>query len=77
MSYQVLSINYMNKHIPSEKRATLISTAMMMRQCAVMLSNPLVGFGVEHNMMATLLSLGVIALIWGFLSPIHEKDLID
>ena len=77
MSYQVLSINYMNKHIPSDKRATIISTGMMMRQGAVMLTNPLMGYGGDHNMSATLLIIGGLALLWCFISPLHEKDLIE
>ncbi len=77
MTYQVLSINYMNKHIPSEQRATILSTASMMRQITIMFINPLIGFGVEGNITIVLLALGLIALLWGIFSPLKEQDLKD
>lgn len=77
MTYQVLSINYMNKYIPSEQRATILSTASMLRQSMIMCINPLVGFGVEWNIDFVLVGLGLCAVIWTLSAPIKEQDLLE
>jgi MFS family permease len=77
MTYRIPSMNYMNKHIPSDQRATILSTASMFRQCAIMMTNPLLGFGVEWNVTVILLILGLIGCGWAVISPLQESDLLD
>lgn len=73
----ILLINYLNKHIPSEQRAMIISTIVMFKQLGNVILNPIVGYLVEWNLPIILLILGGMMTLWSFLSPVREKHLID
>jgi len=73
----ILLINYINKHIPSEQRAMIISTIMMAKQLGHVILNPMVGYAVEWNLVVTLIILGSLMIAWSFLSPVREKHLVD
>ena len=73
----ILLINYLNKHIPSQQRAMIMSTILMARQLAQVILNPLVGFMVEWNLVYVLFILGGLMIVWSFVSPVREKHLID
>ena len=73
----ILMINYINKHIPSEQRAMIISTIMMAKQLGHVILNPVVGYAVEWNLVVTLIILGSLMISWSFLSPVREKHLVD
>ncbi|MBN2157428.1 MAG: MFS transporter [Candidatus Lokiarchaeota archaeon] len=73
----VLMIHYLNKHIPSEQRAMIISTIVMFKQLAHVMINPLVGFLVEWNLVIVLLILGGLLIVWSIISPVKESHLVD
>jgi len=73
----ILLINYLNKHIPSEQRAMIISTIVMFKQLAHVVINPVVGFLVEWNLVIVLIIIGSLLVIWSFASPIREIHLLD
>ncbi|MBU3896397.1 MAG: MFS transporter [Nanoarchaeota archaeon] len=77
LSRKPLFASYINKHIPSSKRATVLSTIYMLRQFAIAVVNPIVGLAVEWSLGNTLIILGVIAVIFSFISRIEEKHLLD
>ena len=69
--------NYMNKHIPSDKRATVLSTTSMLRTFSIVIGNIIAGFLADWSIPKTLLILGIVAIIFPFLSKIKEDHLID
>ena len=73
----VLLMNYINKHIPSEQRAMIISTIVMFKQLGHVILNPIVGRLIEWNLVIVLIILGGIMIAWSFLSPVREKHLWD
>lgn len=77
LSRTPLFISYMNKHIPSAKRATVLSTVSMLRQLALVVVSPLVGLLVDWSLNYTLIILGVAALIFSLMSRVEEDHLID
>ncbi|MHA1451824.1 MAG: MFS transporter [Promethearchaeota archaeon] len=77
LSRWILLINYINKHIPSEQRAMIISTIVMFKQLGHVILNPIVGRLIEWNLVIVLLILGGIMIVWSFLSPVREKHLLD
>ncbi len=72
-----LLLNYMNKYIPSEQRATIISTIAMLRTLVLVILNPLVGLLTEWSLNKTLIILGTLAICFAFISKIEENHLID
>ncbi|MFH0711181.1 MAG: MFS transporter [Candidatus Aenigmatarchaeota archaeon] len=69
--------SYLNKYIPSAKRATTISAISMIQQLALVVVYPIVGFLVTWSLNYTLIIIGVIAIVFSFLSRVEEKHLID
>lgn len=69
--------NYMNKHIPSDKRATVLSTTSMLRTFSIVVVNITAGLLADWSIPKTLLILGIAAVIFPFLSKIKEEHLID
>jgi MFS family permease len=69
--------SYMNKYIPSSKRATVMSTINMFRRFLIAVLNPFVGLLVDWNLSYTLIILGAIALIFTLCSRVEEKYLKD
>ncbi len=77
LSRRPLFISYMNKHIPSAKRATVLSSISMLRRFVLVAVNPIVGLLVDWSLNYTLIILGSAALIFAFISRVEEKHLID
>lgn len=77
LSRTPLFISYMNKHIPSAKRATVLSTVSMLRQFTLVVANPLVGMLVDWSLNYTLIILGAAAIAFAFVSKVEENHLID
>jgi MFS family permease len=69
--------SYMNKYIPSDKRATVLSTTSMLRTFAIVVVNTFAGLLAAWSIPNTLLVLGVATVIFAFLSRIKEEHLID
>ncbi len=66
---------YINHHVPSERRATVLSFVSMVRTLAIVIINPLIGLLAEWSLSWTmaLLGTGLIALAAG--SRIEERHL--
>lgn len=69
--------NYLNKYIPSEKRATVLSSVSMLRKFTMVIMYPLVGLLVDQSLNYTLIGLGAVALIFALLSRVREEHLVD
>ncbi|MHA1784798.1 MAG: hypothetical protein ACTSVE_06340 [Candidatus Helarchaeota archaeon] len=77
MTRKPLLINYMNKHIPSAERATVLSTVKMFQTLTFVIVYPIIGLAEQWSLNFTLIILGIIAIAISFLSRIKEKYLID
>ncbi|MFH0906449.1 MAG: MFS transporter [archaeon] len=77
LSAKTLRTSYLNKHIESEKRATVLSTVSMILRIAIAIVNPIVGFLANWSLMWTLVILGFTAIISIAFHRIEEKHLID
>ncbi len=69
--------SYMNKYIPSDKRATVLSTTSMLRTFSIVVVNITAGLLAEWSIPNTLLILGIAIIVFSFLSKIKEEHLID
>jgi len=77
LSRRPLFVSYMNKYIPSPKRATVLSTVSMLRRFALIFVNPAVGLLVDWSLNYTLIILGIAAIIFSLISKVEENHLID
>lgn len=66
---------YMNKHVASSMRATVMSSVGMSRQLVTGLVYPLVGWGATRSLPWTFGALGAAGLALALLSPLREEDL--
>lgn len=69
--------SYLNQHIPSGERATVLSTIAMFRQLVLVVINPLVGYAVDWSLNYTLIILGLIGVVFSFVSRVKEEHLIE
>lgn len=69
--------SYMNKYIPSDKRATILSTTSMLRTFSIVVVNSVSGVLADWSIPNTLLMVGIASIAFSFLSKIKEEDLID
>jgi MFS family permease len=69
--------SYFNKHIPSEERATTLSTVSMFRTLAQAAFNPLLGAMTDWSQPCTFLMLGITALLLAVFPVVKDEDLID
>lgn len=67
----------MNKFIPSEKRATVLSSISMFRRLALVILNPVVGFSADQSLSAALILVGLLPLAVFFFSPIEQEMLVE
>ncbi len=76
LSRPVLFLGYMNEHIPSEQRATVLSTISMLRTLAVAVVNPLAGWVIDwQGGQTALLVFGVGTLALALFSQVEERHL--
>ncbi len=73
----VLISNYMQKHIESHNRATVLSAVAMLKGIGMAISYPLVGLMVEWSVSYTVVVIGLAIVIFSLISRIKEADLID
>ena len=69
--------NYLNKFIPSGERATVLSTISMLRTFMIVILNSIAGILGDWSISGTMLILGIILIIFAFISPVKEEHLID
>ncbi len=67
---------YMHKFIPSEQRATVLSSISMLRRFALILLNPFIGFIADQSLQVALLVVGILPLLVFLFSPI-EKEMLE
>ena len=77
MTRAPLLISYMNKHIPSQERATVLSTINMFQTLSFVIVYPLVGFSVDWSLTMTLIFLGIAGIGFSLISRVKEEYLID
>lgn len=77
LSRTALFSSYMNKHIPSAHRATVLSCISMQRTLAIAIVNPIAGALADWSIPSTLLILGAATLALAAWSQIEESHLID
>lgn len=70
-----LFIGYMNRFIPTEQRATVLSVASMLRTLAVAIVNPIAGWLADWSLPSALLIFGAAALGCALLSRVREEHL--
>ena len=75
LSRAVVISNYMNKHIDSAKRATVLSTVGMGRQLMGVIVLPLVGLLTKLSLAWTFTALGVVVLACAWASSVEEAHL--
>jgi MFS family permease len=66
---------YMNKFIPSEQRATILSSISMFKRFILVILNPLVGLVADKSLTIALLLIGVLSLSVFIFSPLKEETL--
>lgn len=77
MSRRVLFENYMNKHIESSVRATVISAVSMVATLAMGLMYLALGLLVEWSLRGTLIAIGAAIIVCALLARTKEEYLID
>lgn len=76
MTRRPLLIGYINKYIPSEERATTISSISMLISLSKMIAFTLIGFIIDKvSLKAALIILGVITIAFSLLSKVEEEHL--
>jgi MFS family permease len=68
---------YLNRLVPSDKRATVLSLTSMYRTLAIVAVNPLVGLMADWSVPHTVIALGLGLLAVGFFSRIEERHLVE
>lgn len=72
-----LFTSYMNKYIPSDKRATILSATSMFRTFSIVIANLIAGTLVGWSVSYSLIILGIAIIIFSLFSKIREEHLID
>jgi len=68
---------YLNRHIPSDKRATVLSISSMMRTLAIVIVNPVSGWMAEWSLSGAMYALGGALILLPLLSGVKERHLAD
>jgi len=75
LSRSTLIMHYMNRYIPTSRRATVLSATSMLTNFAIAAANPFVGMLADWNFSATLIFLGLAAIAWGLMTQTQERML--
>ena len=67
--------DFMNKHIDSKNRATVLSSVSLVERIVVTILYPIVGFLADVSLNYALMFLGMLALIFTFITRIEEAYL--
>lgn len=68
---------FINKSIPSQKRATVLSSISMLRRICMAVINPIVGFFVGLSLELTMVGLGLVIIILSLVSGVEERHLTE
>jgi MFS family permease len=77
LSRDVLFSSYMNKHIESKNRATVLSVVSMLQKLLLGIIYPLIGLCVKWSLNNTLAILGIATIAFALISRVREEHLID
>src|SRR3989344_2763016 len=77
MTRKTLLSSYLNKHIDSKVRATVLSTVSMFSSLAMAIGDIFFGIAADKNLTATLALVGLAIIVMTFIIRIEEKDLKD
>ncbi|MBN2567265.1 MFS transporter [Candidatus Woesearchaeota archaeon] len=77
LSRKTLMQHYLQKHIPSSSRATVMSTVSMAEHLSAAVLNPFIGLAAEWSLPYTLIGLGIATVALASLSRIEEAHLLD
>jgi MFS family permease len=77
ISRRPLFYSYMNKYIPSNKRATVMSTVSMLGTISIAITYPLIGRSAEWSLNYTMIMLGIVVILFSLISRVEESMLID
>ena len=77
LSRRVLIENYMNKHIESSVRATVISAVSMIATLVMGLMYLAVGLLVEWSLRGTMIAIGAAIIVCALLARTREEHLVD
>src|SRR5262249_1231605 len=72
LSRPTLFMSYLNKYIPSEQRATVLSTISMLRTLAIAVLNPVAGWLADWSTRGALVTFGVGAIVLALFTRIEE-----
>jgi len=75
LTRETLVQHYMSRYIPTSRRATVMSTANMLKTFAIAAVNPFVGMAADWNFSSTLVILGAVAIVWGLMTRTQEQML--
>ena len=77
LSRRTLLQSYMNKHIDSHNRSTVLSSISMLQNLAKGIFYPLVGLLATWSVNYTMIILGLLTIIFALFSRVTEEHLID
>ena len=77
MTRKILLSSYLNKHINSKVRATVLSTVSMFSSLAMAIGDIFFGIFADKNLTATLATVGILIIVTTIIIRIEEKDLRD
>ena len=66
---------HFNRHIPSEKRATVLSTISMFRTVAIAVINPIVGWAADASLSWTAIGIGTAMIVLTLVFGVEERHL--
>jgi len=64
---------YMNRFIPSEQRATVLSSISMFRRFTLVFLNPVIGFTADHSLRFALIVVGLLPWLVFLFSPLEQE----
>jgi len=74
LTRMTLISSHLNKYIPSEQRATILSSISMFRRFSLTILNPVIGAIADRSLGGALLTVSMIPLLIYFLSPIDRLN---
>lgn len=77
LSRFVLVSNYMQKHIESHNRATVLSASSMLQRFGSAVTYPLVGLMVEWSLSYALIVIGAVIVMFSLIPKIKDSYLLD
>lgn len=77
LSRSTLVSSYMQQYIPSDQRATILSSISTFGRLTIALLNPFVGLVATHSLQWAAFSIGLLPLTLFFFSPVEQSMLVS